>query len=279
MKLRAISGACFVAIVAGFFLLRELVDYRLFDFLIWFLCGAGTFEVARALKPRLGRGAFVALCVYGAAYVPFYALFEYLLWKGMGWVFALSLTIIFCAVMFECRGGEEDTERSSAVFLPVLYPSALLLTMLALNGHRLGFTALLLVFVISPLTDTFAYLVGKTYGMLRGGKVKKLCPAISPNKTVAGALGGLAGGVIGAFIVYFAVRPDIGSSVPALIFALIGLAGAVFTQAGDLFESLIKRRAGIKDMGKIMPGHGGVMDRIDGISFASAFIWFVFLWI
>ena len=78
---------------------------------------------------------------------------------------------------------------------------------------------------------------------------------------------------------YFIFTPQINSAVPALIFIIIGIVGAVFTEAGDLFESLIKRRTGIKDMGRIMPGHGGVMDRIDGMTFASAFVWFMFLFI
>ena len=69
------------------------------------------------------------------------------------------------------------------------------------------------------------------------------------------------------------------TTVPLLIFAICGLIGSVLTEIGDLFESGIKRKVGIKDMGKIMPGHGGVMDRIDGMSFCAVFITIIFLFI
>ena len=115
-----------------------------------------------------------------------------------------------------------------------------------------------------------AYLVGMTYGKIKKGNVKKLCPRLSPNKTVAGAIGGLIGGTAGSLIVYAIFKPDLGLNLPVLFFALTGLILALFTEIGDLLESFVKRRAGIKDMGKIMPGHGGIMDRIDGISLAGA---------
>ena len=137
-----------------------------------------------------------------------------------------------------------------------------------------AFIALLLAFVTSPLCDTMAYLVGS----LIGGK--KLCPKISPKKTWSGAIGGLFGGIIGGILVYLIFRPEIIVAKPiviALIFAGIGLVSALLTEIGDLFESFIKRRLGFKDSGSILPGHGGVLDRIDGMLFTSVFVCIIFL--
>ena len=277
MKIRTISGAGFVALVVGFFLLREYVDYRLFDILIWFFCAVGTFEVARAVKPFTSRGALVVAVVFGIIYAPIYFVTECFLWAGYGWLVAIGLTIVCSAIVYFAARDGMDVRHSFIALLPVAYPSLFILTFLLNNHSALGFIALLLVFVISPLSDTFAYLVGMTYNKIRKGQAKKLCPELSPNKTVAGAIGGVIGGTLGALLVYLVFRPELNTSVPALVIAIIGLFASILTEIGDLFESFIKRRAGIKDMGKIMPGHGGVMDRIDGMSFASAFVFFAFL--
>lgn len=279
MKIRTVSGACFVLLTAAFFLLRQFVDYRFFSIYIWFFCAMGTFEVSRALKSNLKPSVFIALIVYGVLFVPVYAVFEYFVWGGFGWLVAVAFTVVYSAALISVQGGAESPRASFIALVPLLYPSVLLLTMLQINSLELGFVALLLVFVISPCADTFAYLVGMTYSKIRKGNVKKLCPALSPNKTVAGAIGGVIGGTIGALVLFFICKPEINSSVPALIFIIIGFFGSIFTEAGDLFESFIKRRAGIKDMGRIMPGHGGVMDRIDGMVFASALIYFIFLFL
>ena len=155
--------------------------------------------------------------------------------------------------------------------LPVLIMSG----MNALKSF--AFIALLLTFVISPLTDTFAYFVGMAYNKIKKGTAKKLCPKLSPKKTVAGAIGGLFGGVLGGFLVYIIFKPEILENYTLLIFLALGLLASVLTQIGDLFESFIKRRVGIKDMGKIMPGHGGVLDRFDGIFFNGIFTYIFFL--
>ncbi len=278
MKIRTISGACFVAIVTAFFLLREYVDYRLFNILLCFFCAMGTFEIARALKGYIKPSVFYILVGYGILFVPLFCIIEYVAWASYGWLVSLSFAIVITAIVFELQGGF-GVKNSAVAILPVVYPSLLLLTTLLLNEHVLGFVAILLTFVISPLADTFAYLVGMTYSKIKKGNVKKLCPKLSPNKTVAGAIGGLVGGMVGAILVYIIFRPQINSTVPALIFAVIGLFASAFTEIGDLFESFIKRKVGIKDMGKIMPGHGGVMDRIDGMTFASVFLFIVFLFL
>lgn len=277
MKTRTISGACFVAIITGFFVLRQHVDARLFLVLLWFFCAIGTFETARAGKDKTTAFEFYSGVVLGVTVLPVYFLFE-TLFASYGQVAANFYVAAFALAIIAEAFISKNSDGLGWAILPTIYPSVLLVLMARLNyfAEPFGFIGLLLVFVISPCADTMAYLVGMTYGKIKKGNVKKLCPRLSPNKTVAGAIGGLIGGTVGSLIVYAIFKPDLGLKLPVLFFAVTGLILAVATEFGDLFESFIKRRAGIKDMGKIMPGHGGVMDRIDGISFAGAVALIIF---
>lgn len=142
------------------------------------------------------------------------------------------------------------------------------------------------VFAICCLTDTFAYLFGCKFGK------HKLCPTISPKKSVEGAIAGLAGGSILGTISVFAfglieIKPGTSFVVTLSIVALIlviSIAISIAVQMGDLVASKLKRSYDIKDYGKIFPGHGGVLDRFDSLIFAGAlyyviiqFIQFTFL--
>ena len=123
-----------------------------------------------------------------------------------------------------------------------------------------------LIFISAWMTDACAYGVGRKLGK------HKLCPTISPKKSVEGALGGIAGNVIG-FIIYAVIIQIFTQTTPkyiALIITAIGL--SVISQLGDLIMSLVKRRFGIKDYGKIIPGHGGMLDRFDSITAVSIII-------
>ena len=292
MKTRSFSSVAFVVIVTGFFLLRQFVYAPLFNLLIWFAVGMATFELARALKEFSAKGGFIVAVVYGVLFVPLYAFLQYVVKSELTWLFMLCFAVfgVLIAVMLCIKSGCFD--RFCATFLPFVYPSLLMLTLLLAGDldEPKGFLAVLLVFVISPCADSMAYLVGMIYNKIRKGQAKKLCPKLSPKKTWAGAIGGVVGGVAGALLVCLIFDgkvteiqnslPDSAKwTLPYLHFAGIGFLGAILTEIGDLFESYIKRRAGIKDMGKIMPGHGGIMDRIDGMSFASVavFIWFLFI--
>ena len=120
-------------------------------------------------------------------------------------------------------------------------------------------TIALLVVVWSA--DTFAYLAGRRFGK------RKLAPSISPGKTIEGLAGGLAGaGLVALLAAIYAL--DL-SPAQTLIWLLASLVAALFSVVGDLFESRLKRRAGVKDSGGLLPGHGGVLDRIDGLLAAA----------
>lgn len=281
MLKRTLTGAIYVAIIVGFFFLRNYVDFRLFDILTFIFCAVGTFEVARAVKTRLYNGNFTLSVIFGVMFVPLFCFFEYftgfrgayacLIFTALSVLYQTALTLVKKAGL----GGFKVN------VLPFLYPSLLLLTVLLANGLINGFICLLLIFVISPCSDTFAYLVGMLYNKIRKGKAKKMCPRLSPKKTWAGAIGGVFGGVVGAIVIYLLADKTAlisTAKINVLIaFIIIGVVASVLTEIGDLFESFIKRKVGIKDMGNIMPGHGGVMDRIDGMSFAAVFIYFMFL--
>ncbi|MFL1895883.1 phosphatidate cytidylyltransferase [Aquimarina sp. 2-A2] len=120
-------------------------------------------------------------------------------------------------------------------------------------------------FFIMWTNDTFAYLVGKNFGK------HKLLERISPNKTIEGFVGGMCFGLIAAVIIALSTQ-----TLSLLIWLFISLILSIFGTLGDLIQSKFKRQAGVKDSGSIMPGHGGIFDRLDSIIFASPFL-FVFL--
>ena len=141
----------------------------------------------------------------------------------------------------------------------VVYSGTLFLaTALIRRDPNLGLTAVLFIAATVWATDIFAYLAGRSIG----GPL--LWPSVSPNKTWAGAIGGLIGGVAAATMVAYA------SGITKLAaVGLVALVLSVLTQAGDLLESAVKRRFGAKDTSKLIPGHGGLMDRLDGFLVAA----------
>ena len=122
------------------------------------------------------------------------------------------------------------------------------------DSDNAGLMAILFLFAVVWATDILAYFVGRAIGG------PKLAPSISPGKTWSGAVGGTLGGMAAGL----AVATAAGSTSTALLLAA-ALLLSVVSQIGDLFESWIKRRHGVKDSGKLIPGHGGVMDRVDGL--------------
>lgn len=118
-------------------------------------------------------------------------------------------------------------------------------------------------FVMAFLPDTGAYLVGCAFGK------HKLCPVISPKKTVEGLFGGFLGGIVGMIVYGLVLQYFFGFTVNYLFAVLYGVLGAGFATFGDLMFSVIKRQTGIKDYGKLLPGHGGILDRFDSVTIVA----------
>ncbi len=150
--------------------------------------------------------------------------------------------------------------RNGSWWLPggILYAGLSGISLSAIRGdNQIGLVAMLFIFAVVWSTDIFAYFVGRAVGG------PKLAPPISPGKTWSGAIGGTVAGVI------------LSSLLTGLVFSrlavwtvVIALVLSIASQVGDLFESFIKRRFGVKDSSRLIPGHGGVMDRVDGLVFA-----------
>ncbi len=176
---------------------------------------------------------------------------------------AAFLILVFGAAiagLFARRIGQQGLDAAYGV-LYFGWPAVLIVWMRG-TPEGLGWTVLL--FAVTWTADVMAYLVGSTFGG------PKLWPRFSPNKTWSGFIGGLVAGVAAGAIAVWVFDRWFGDMTPItpLLGAGIGLLGALATMGGDLWESAIKRRFGVKDAGGIIPGHGGILDRVDGLMFA-----------
>lgn len=322
MLKRTLTAIVLILFVAGFMLCGYFVSPIFIDLLILlFLCGA-VYEMFKCLKDA-GFKMFPApiIFVLVSAYPVFY-LMQHFVGGGAKQVSAglqgllivflaaamLTLTIFTFLPTKSIKKEESDTVDSQNVdseqaqgktrpaceikdlfanIFVLVYPMLFMSVAWVLSyKYSAIFSILFAIFVPVLGSDTFAYWVGSTIGG------KKLCPSISPKKTVAGAIGGLVGSAILALIfwVLFEVVPSLSSGYAnfvakcgytaffahssdgwmyksALVYLTIGLVCGVISELGDLCASKIKRAIGIKDYGKIFPGHGGFMDRIDSVMY------------
>lgn len=184
------------------------------------------------------------------------------------------LTIMsFCVLLCVMRRQSPELTDIMVSVLPMLtlvLPGMCLIALLDTEPRRLQMLLLVLVFTIAVGGDTFAYFVGSA---IRG---PKLCPNISPNKTIAGAIGGLAGSILCAIMTGVVAGwcfPDYMHFPPLWANALLGLVGGIAGQMGDLLASMVKRHCKIKDFGHLFPGHGGMLDRMDSIVFTAIIVY------
>lgn len=299
-KPRVITGTFIAIVYIAVFMLSVYVHPIFFDIFIFALAVGGAYEMCKAVSHVMSEPVFLLV------------LFEIILGFGAFWFAqyyfrtnsagmtaffaALFVMVIVTFIVTACSKVYVKGNAVSTVFV-MMYPCALMMFSVGINyfmASEMSVSLLsalpyrnagiMLMFLVPAFTDVFAYQIGSAI------KGKKLCPSISPNKTISGAIGGLLGGVVGAGIVllltYLATRFSINLFGLQMLteewwstivnFVILGLVGSVFDQAGDLMASFVKRRAGIKDYSNLLPGHGGIMDRIDGFMFCGVFFYLYF---
>ncbi len=294
MLQRTITGAIIFLVTAGFVALK-MVHSLFFDAFILIVMYASLLETINAYKSANKQAYKTPLVCVPALICLIFNLdccknksLIYILLVGVAvLVYSLSADIIAYGLNRKHGTQEQDIEVLNASLFEktkitmqiFVYPIVPLYFMFALNHmpYEIGYIGIILIFVVSMLTDTSAYFVGMLCGKT------KFIPEVSPKKTVAGVVGGLIGGIIGAlgcfFLFYytdiFSVLNVTGMAKSITAMLIIAIGGSYINQLGDLIASALKRKVGIKDYAHIFPGHGGFMDRVDGMMFVSTFIYII----
>lgn len=301
MQKRVITAIVYVAVWAGLISLKWTVPVwgaLGFDLVFWAISVLGCREYLRAV----GSGEH-GFCVVSApqrtftiafcsVVVPLYVAVEMAMGQGRFAVMcAFAVYVVFLAGASVFDHMKSTVKGTIVCVFGMLYCGSLSTVLSSVNHlQQNSVTAILVLFACTSFTDTGAYLLGS---LLKKYLPAKLAPQLSPNKTIIGAVGGVIGGVLGAFVAYYLVSgfggvngvfSGVGHNFnvyltftsptfhPLVAFTLVGFFTAVMAQIGDLFESAVKRECRIKDMGKLLPGHGGALDRFDSMLYSSVFI-------
>ena len=278
MKQRVITGFFIAVAYVGTILGTIYWSPIVFDVFSLFLMFAAGFEVCRCLYEKLGKTVnFLLVLFIIAEYIVYKVVAAFVgLNQAMLAVCVLTLLNAVIALNYTMFSKKYEVKGGAATCFVLVYPVLPLFVMMSLTylPGQMFAGMIILAFISTSFADMMAYFVGS---LLKG---PKFCPEISPKKTISGAIGGLIGGIIAGAIVCVLGRFNIVKIVPlseilwldALNWCLIGLGSAIFCEMGDLTSSYIKRVCGIKDFGNVLAGHGGFMDRIDGLIISSSFI-------
>lgn len=252
--IRTISGLLYISILVVSILSSEFIFISLF-FLLGFVC---LLELEKLLRLK-------SYALYGV-HIIFFLLFSY-------WKFSPSATVaLLCITIFVNMFLVKDLlfirkipvfeKKKYIILIFYLITSSIFLTLIPTYNGIFNPILIVGVFILIWTNDTFAFIVGKNFGK------KKLYEKISPNKTIEGFLGGLIFTCVGGYFIFWYTNYR---DFPFWLGMAIIL--SIFGTLGDLIQSKFKRQAGVKDSGKLMPGHGGLYDRLDSIIFSSPFIY------
>jgi phosphatidate cytidylyltransferase len=235
--------------------------------LIAVACAIGLWE----LFAMLSAGGIVPLRTAGAVSAAF--LFLAVAVPEAGFPPALPAVTVVIAAAALSRAGTmpASVPAAAATLFAAAYVGALggtIAFLRAVQPASEGAWRVMLLLAIVMSSDTFAYFAGSAFGR------HKLAPLVSPGKTIEGLGGGLMGGVVAALLVSRFGLPDI----PLVAAVVLGIVVAGVGVVGDLVESLLKRWSGVKDSGRLFPGHGGMLDRLDSLLFGAPVLYYYFLY-
>lgn len=254
---RLLSGIVLVAVLLATGILGGNI--------LWGFCLAisliGLHEFYKVFKIEKSLG----MIGYGFAIVYYLAL---LLYQGsVNGALFLAVELMVAAGVYVLKYPKYNTEQVFASIIGLLYLPMMLSYIYQIRIAEDGLFSLWLIFLCSWGCDTCAYCVGMLFGK------RKLAPVLSPKKSIEGAVGGVVGAALLGAIYGLIVSKHMVMENAPLYFAIICAVGAVISQFGDLIASGIKRQHGIKDYGKLIPGHGGVLDRFDSVIFTAPMIY------
>lgn len=252
--IRTISGLLYVSILVVSILSSETIFITLF-FLLGFVC---LLELEKLLRLK-------SYALYGV-HILFFVLFSYMKFSYNAIVVLLCITIFVNLFLVKdllfIRKIPVFEKKKYIILIFYLISSIIFLTLIPTYNGTFNPVLIVGVFMLIWINDTFAFIIGKNFGK------NKLYEKISPNKTIEGFMGGLVFSCIGGyFICEFTHYRDFSFWLGMAIIL------SIFGTLGDLIQSKFKRQAGVKDSGKLMPGHGGLYDRLDSIIFSSPFIY------
>lgn len=232
----------------------------------------GNLTAGRGLSVRLGGHIFCGLEIIGYAGITAYYLLMVFTDERIYLFLALITILVAFMFLYVFTFPRYRAEQIMCAFFCVAYAPVMLSFIYLVRCLPYGAYTVWMIFISSWICDTCAYAVGILFGK------HKLAPVLSPKKSVEGAVGGIAGSaLVGALYAYFLVEKVVTEQEVTWVFVLISAAGAVISQVGDLAASAIKRNHEIKDYGKLIPGHGGVMDRFDSVIFTAPMIYLLTL--
>ncbi|MFX3624652.1 MAG: phosphatidate cytidylyltransferase [Ectobacillus sp.] len=259
MKQRIITGIILIAL----FVPIVLYGGAPFTVLVYALASVGLYELVRMKKlPVISVPTVLTAVLLWLILIPSKAtgIFEAIRLSKVEVTFVIVLLLLSYTVISKNTFTFDD---ASFLLMSTIYVA---MGFYYLNETRIeGLIYIFYTLLVIWATDTGAYFIGRAIGK------RKLWPEISPNKTVEGAIGGIVCAVVIA-IIYNAFQP-VSDNVAALIGVTIGV--SAFGQIGDLVESAFKRHYGVKDSGKILPGHGGILDRLDSLLFVLPLLHFL----
>ncbi|MBE6637334.1 MAG: phosphatidate cytidylyltransferase [Ruminococcaceae bacterium] len=265
MKTRVLTAIVMVAVMVPFFVFSQTVA---FPILMGFLSLVGVIEMQQCIGVKRHPITLLPLCAVAgglpflARYVGEAARFSYL--------FAVVFSVLtFCFIVSVFSGKAYPVDQAAMAGASTVYIAVGFAAVVMLRDLPFGEYIYFLAFIIPWVTDTFAYFSGRLFGK------HKLIPEVSPKKTVEGSVGGTLFAVLLTALYGFIVGLVSEAKPNYLALVIVAAVVSVLAQCGDLVMSLIKRKFGIKDYGKLFPGHGGVLDRFDSILVTAPFLYFL----
>lgn len=300
MKERVKTGLLLALIAIAIFGLRFISPF-IFDTFVFVLIIMAEMEVIKAINIKEKKCSafwtlFYVICntaIFVVSVILKWTFWTTVLYNLIAFAFIFILSLC-CYIIIKSHKNVNNLAKgkifklgllySLRTLFAMIYPTFLLSSLYYVNhidlfstnsqiasiGSNFGLFCLLMIFILTVATDTSAYFVGRAF------KGVKLAPKISPNKTISGSVGGIFASIIVSLIIFLIFNSiDIYNATFSAInlngywFILYGFVISIFSQAGDLFASLIKRKQNIKDYSNLLGEHGGIMDRFDGETFVA----------